>query len=131
MLVPPWLQRRGNSGLQGFEIHQGPAALIELAADGRFGEVKMPVTQRVVALAVKCSVFLGRELPAVQTMRGAETGAETEKKAIATPVFGKEISPLMQTNPMDRRGLRPALVNVAGQGFSRDRQICQGRHFAI
>ena len=91
MFVLPRFERGRGRRLQGIERHQRSAAFVEVAADGGFRDVEVAVAFRVIAFAVKRRVFFRAELLAVQTMRGTEWRAESEKESVALPILGEKI----------------------------------------
>src|SRR5437762_13608880 len=91
MLVLPGRERRRDAVPQPVKGSERPAALVELAADGRFGQIKMAVTARIVAFAVELKVFLSAEGFAFQTVGRTKGVAQTEEKFRAGPVLREKV----------------------------------------
>src|SRR4051812_42020687 len=123
MLVLPRLEGRRDAVPQPVKGSERPAPLVELATDGRFGQIKMTVTARVVAFAVELKVFLSAERFALQAMGRTKGVAKTQEKFRARPVLREKVRALMEANATDRDGSGGAIVNVSGERFRRKRSI--------
>src|SRR5947207_1596971 len=123
MLVLPGSERRLDAVPQPVKGSERPTAFVELAADRRFGQIKMTVAARVIAFAVELDVFFGAERFAFQAMGRTKSVAKTEEKFLTGPGLREKVRALMEANATDRDGSGGATVNVSGERFSRDRLI--------
>jgi len=83
------------------EIVKRSASFIVIPADGRFGQIEMAVTARVIAFPKQRRVLLIGKRSNVQTMSSAEAHLHSDKHAPASPGFGEKICAFVQTDSMN------------------------------
>src|SRR3984893_13844494 len=107
------------------EIVKRSASFIVIPAKGRFSQIKMAVTARVVAFPKQGRVlFVGKRWD-MQSMSGAETHLHSEKHARASPGFSEEICAFVQTDSMNWNRCHHPFANVSSQAFGGNRPILQ------
>src|SRR5207253_4519758 len=88
------------------DVCSSDLSFIVSPADGRFGQIEMTVTSRIVAFPKQRRVlFIGKRSD-VQTMRSAETHLHSEKHAPASPGFGEKICRSEERRVGKKRGSR-------------------------
>ena len=101
MSILPGFNRLAQRLSESNKIVKSSASFIVSPADGRFGQIEMTVTSRIVAFPKQRRVlFIGKRSD-VQTMRSAETHLHSEKHAPASPGFGEKICAFVQTDSMN------------------------------
>src|SRR5215831_17227752 len=100
MPILPWFQRVLDRFPERNKIVQRSAAFIVVAADCRFRQIPMAMTQRIVAFAVELCVFGVRKSASTQTVGRLKRHPHPEEDGPVLPHFGKKIFALVQAETM-------------------------------
>src|SRR6185436_4718418 len=107
-----------NRVVQCNEIVKRSTALIVFASDRCLRQVAMAVAGRIVALTIKPDVLGIGKRCRMQSMRRVKRYLQSQENRVVLPCFGKEIGPLVQTNPMQWHHRIDAFVEVFSQTLS-------------
>src|SRR5207253_2317775 len=115
MSILPRRERLLQRVLKSIEVVERTASLVVISANGRFGEIKMAVTARVIASAEKFLVLFVRERLDVQSVRGAETHLHSEENILLRPHFGEKIVAFVESHAMNRQCRANPLAKINSQ----------------
>src|SRR6188472_652739 len=99
MAILPGFQGFMNRFVQCDEIVKRPTALVVLASDRCLCQIAMAVAGRIVAFTVKPHVLCIGKRRRMQSMCRVKRYLEAQQNRVVFPCYGKEIGPLVQTNP--------------------------------
>jgi hypothetical protein len=131
MAIPPRRKRFFNRFSEFDKLVKCSTASVVFAAKRCLSQITMPVTKRIVALAVELRIFGIGKSNRLQTMGSIERHPHSEENAAVIPNFREKIFALMQTDAMQRhRGIH-AFVKIPGQTFRSNRTILKAGDILI
>src|SRR5215468_9687723 len=99
MVILPGFHGFMNRVVQCKKIVKRPTALVVFASDRCLCQIAMAVAGRIVAFTVKPHVLCIGKCRRMQSMCRVKWYLEPQQNRAVFPCFGKEIGPLVQTNP--------------------------------
>src|SRR5581483_787227 len=101
MTIAPWIQRTLDSLSKSNKIVERSAALIVIAANGRFCQVTMTMAQRIVTLPVELCVFRFRKAGSAQAVCGVKWHLHSKEDGALLPHLCEKICALVQAHTIE------------------------------